>query len=56
MVVAINGSTGRPDGGTWHITWSLGEDRAARESNDALAALGWNPLEGEAVTLHPARW
>ena len=47
MVVAIEGSTARPDGGTYHITWSL--DRAKRrravESNDVIRRLGWRMLE-----------
>jgi hypothetical protein len=44
LVVAIDGSTARPDGGTFHITWSLADDREARESNDVIAARGWTPL------------
>ncbi len=36
MVVAIDGTTDRPDGSTYHITWSLGDGRRARESNDVL--------------------
>lgn len=41
MVVAIGGATARPDGATWHITWSLAEGRSARESNDVIASRGW---------------
>lgn len=44
MVVRIGGTTDRPDGSTYHITWSLAEGRQARESNDVIAALGWTPL------------
>ena len=40
LVVAIDGSPARPDGGTYHITWSLAEGREARESNDVIAR-GW---------------
>ncbi|WP_126171961.1 hypothetical protein [Altericroceibacterium xinjiangense] len=47
MVVAIHGSTDRPDGSTWHITWSLDPGRKAKESNDVIAASGWKPVEGE---------
>ncbi len=43
LVVEIDGSTNRPAGGTWHITWSLADGREARESNDAIAA-GWRTL------------
>lgn len=56
MVVALDGSTSRPDGGTWHVTWSLGEARKAKESNDVIAAQGWTPLDGPALVLTPARW
>jgi hypothetical protein len=45
MVVRIGGGTDRPGGGTYHITWSLGEGRQARESNDVIAALGWTPVD-----------
>jgi hypothetical protein len=55
MVVAIDGSSERPDGGTYHITWSLGPGRRAQESNDVIARLGWTPWERPvAVELHPA--
>ncbi|MBW8785631.1 MAG: hypothetical protein JF593_13510 [Novosphingobium sp.] len=56
MVVAINGNTDRPDGSTWHITWSLGPGRKAAESNDVIAARGWEPLDGGEVVLTPAKW
>ena len=61
MVVAIGGSTDRPgpeggQGGTYHITWSLGPGRQARESNDVLAAGPWADLdEPVAIRLMPAR-
>lgn len=55
FVVAIDGGTQRPDGGTWHITWSLGEGREARESNDVIQR-GWNPCEAEPIELSPASW
>ncbi|HEX3363806.1 hypothetical protein [Phenylobacterium sp.] len=44
LVVAIGGGPSRPDGGTFHITWSLAEGREARESNDVIAALAWTPI------------
>lgn len=56
MVVAIDGGLARPDGGTWHVTWSLGEGREARESNDVIAARGWTALPPEAIELVPACW
>ncbi len=53
LVVAIGGSPARPDGGTFHITWSLGLGREARESNDVIAR-GWTPLAAPvAVSLLP---
>ena len=45
MVVTIAGSTDRPDGSTYHITWSLGPGRKAVESNDVFAAHGWEALD-----------
>lgn len=57
MVVALGGSSGRPTGGTYHITWSLGPRREAIESNDAIAGRGWQSLEEPAsVRLEPASW
>jgi hypothetical protein len=57
MVVRLDGSTDRPDGSTWHITWSLGPGRRAKESNDVIAARGWEPIElPMPVRLTPARW
>lgn len=55
MVVAIDGETRRPDGSTYHVTWSLGPGRQARESNDVLSAHGWAPLpEPVPLSLRPA--
>ena len=54
LVVSIGGTTDRPGGGTYHITWSLAEGREAKESNDVIADRGWSPIElPEPVTLHP---
>ena len=44
LVVRIDGSTARPDGGAWHITWSLEGSRRAVESNHVIAAQGWTEL------------
>ena len=56
MVVAIDGSTDRPDGSTYHITWSLGDGRRARESNDVLKERGWQELDHPIpVKLRPGR-
>ena len=57
MVVTIDGTTDRPDGSTFHITWSLGPGRRAVESNDVLKERGWSELDHPVpVTLTPARF
>ncbi len=57
MVVRIDGGTERPDGGTYHITWSLGAGRRAVESNDVIRDKGWTPLDlPQSVALQPARF
>jgi hypothetical protein len=57
MVVAIAGTTDRPDGSTYHITWSLADGRDAKESNDVIAARGWERFDlPMPVRLEPARW
>jgi hypothetical protein len=57
LVVEIDGTTDRPDGSTYHITWSLGPGRRARESNDLLREQGWDYLEAPIpVALEPARF
>ena len=56
LVVAVHGMTDRPDGSTYHVTWSLGPGRQAKDSNDALAAHPWKPVDPIPLTLTPARW
>jgi len=57
LVVDLDGTTDRPDGSTYHITWSLGPGRKARESNDVLRDCGWQPLPAPIdVRLDPARF
>ncbi|HEX2803376.1 MAG TPA: hypothetical protein VHN55_05260 [Sphingomicrobium sp.] len=57
LVVAMGGTTDRPDGSTYHITWSLGPGRKAKESNDVLREKGWKAIERPiAVELDPARF
>lgn len=57
MVVRIGGTADRPDGSIYHITWSLEDGRAAKESNDVLAAQRWIEFdEPVPITLEPARW
>ena len=55
MIVAVDGSTERPGGGTYHITWSLGPGRRAKESNQVIRERGWTPLaQPVPVELEPA--
>jgi len=57
LVVELDGTTDRPDGSTYHITWSLGPGRKARESNDVLRDQGWKPIAAPIdVELEPARF
>ena len=57
MVVSIGGTTDRPDGSTYHITWSLEDGREAKESNDVLAEQEWEMFDlPMPVRLEPARW
>ncbi|MES2120623.1 MAG: hypothetical protein V4513_08625 [Pseudomonadota bacterium] len=57
LVVELDGTTDRPDGSTYHITWSLGPGRKARESNDVLRDQGWEHLPAPLdVELEPARF
>ena len=56
LVVAIDGTSDRPDGSTFHITWSLGDGRRARESNDVLRDRGWAAIDPVPVTVTPARF
>lgn len=47
LVVAIDGTTDRPDDSTYHITWSLDKARGRRaiESNEVLREQGWDRLD-----------
>ena len=57
LVVELDGTTDRPDGSTYHITWSLGPGRKARESNDVLRDQGWDRIGAPIpVELEPARF
>jgi hypothetical protein len=57
LVVELDGTTDRPDGSTYHITWSLGPERKAVESNDVLREQGWEPTAAPVeIELEPARF
>jgi hypothetical protein len=57
MIVRIGGSSDRPDGSTYHITWSLADGRRAKESNEVLNAHEWEMFDlPMPVRLLPARF
>jgi hypothetical protein len=59
MVVTVDGTSDRPDGSIFHITWSLDETkgRQPRESNDLLKQQGWEKLDDPIpVDVKPARF
>lgn len=57
MVVSIGGTTDRPDGSVYHITWSLAPGREAQESNHVLAGRDWTAFDlPMPVRLRPERW
>lgn len=57
LVVQLEGGTDRPDGSTYHITWSLAQGRKAVESNEVIARSGWQAVDPPVpVTLVPARF
>ena len=59
MVVSLDGTTDRPDGSVFHITWSLdkAKGRKPRESNDLLKERGWTPIDRPiAIRIDPARF
>lgn len=59
LVVNIDGTTVRPDGRTYHITWSIdrARGRKPKDSNNALARLDWNRLHDPIlIRLIPAGW
>ncbi|WJY19880.1 hypothetical protein QQS45_06610 [Alteriqipengyuania flavescens] len=58
LVVAIDGTPRRPDGSTYHITWSLDRERGreAKDSNAVLANRDWDKLDLPfRIDLVPAR-
>ena len=58
LIVAIDGTTRRPDGRTYHITWSIDRQRGRRpvESNPVISRLGWLAhTETITISLYPRR-
>jgi hypothetical protein len=59
MVVMVDGTSDRPDGSIFHITWSLDESkgRRAKESNDLLKEGSWQSFDVPVpVEVRPARF
>ena len=57
MVGAIDGTTDRPDGSTYHISWSLDRSGGWRpvQSNEVIRRCGWTALDQPVpVKLTPA--
>lgn len=56
-VVAIDGSTDRPSGGTYHITWSLDPEKYKPKDSNSLIAKGWTKLSKPIpISLTPAQF
>lgn len=58
LVVRIAGTTDRPDGSTFHVTWSLDRQAGRRpvESNAVIASRGWVGCDPVPIRLRPARF
>lgn len=56
LVVEIGGTAARGDGSHFHITWSLGAGRRAKESNDVIGASGWTARDPVPLHIEPKRW
>ncbi len=57
LVVRIGGTSDRPDGSTYHITWSLEPGRRAKESNDVIRDHGFERIElPMPIRIEPARF
>lgn len=55
LIVEIDGETVRPDGRTYHITWSIDKDfRKPVDSNDVIRLHGWKSVWPITVRLIPA--
>jgi hypothetical protein len=53
LVLRIDGTTRRPSGGTYHVTWSLAEGRKPVESNYVIDRMEWQKVHPEIVQLVP---
>ena len=57
LVVSIEGTTDRPGGGTYHITWSLDRSQGRKpvDSNAVITERGWTACNPVPIRLNPAR-
>ncbi len=55
LVVAISGTTDRPDGSTYHITWSLDRARGRKpvDSNRVIREYGFRTVPPVILALEP---
>ena len=53
LVLRIDGTHQRWDGSTYHITWSLSEDRKPVDSNAVIKSQGWTPVPAIEIELEP---
>jgi len=55
LVVDVNGSTQRPDGGTYHITWSLDREQGRKpvHSNNLIKEQGYERISPIQITAIP---
>ena len=51
--VPVDGESQRPDGGMFHITWSLNPDRSSQESNEVLACLKPEAMQSTSFVGRP---
>lgn len=58
LVVAIVGQTQRPDGKTYHITWSIDRAKGAKpvHSNAVISEHGFSPCPPIPIRLIPSRF
>lgn len=55
VVVMVAGTTGRPDGGTYHITVSLDKSAGAKpvDSNKIIESEDWNDVDNFNIDVEP---
>jgi hypothetical protein len=52
LVVAVDGTIQRPDGGTYHITWTLDPGKySPKDSNTVIKNNGYTELEDKAIEI-----